>query len=134
MSLLLLLAALLPQEKLRIPDEEFARRRAALIERLGGAPLALDAGPIRGIDNGGAAGMYDFKYLTGFHETDAVLVIDAGKATVFVADSKKLKAPVTLERIKGEKSLTGIPLLRQSRLSVMPLEKDAFDRIVALGG
>jgi predicted RNA-binding protein with PUA-like domain len=47
---------------------------------------------------------------------------------------KKLKAPVTLEQIKGEKPLAGIPLLRQSRLSVMPLEKDAFDRIVAMGG
>jgi predicted RNA-binding protein with PUA-like domain len=47
---------------------------------------------------------------------------------------KKLKSPVTLEQIKQEKHLAGIPLLRQSRLSVMPLEKDAFDRIVALGG
>jgi predicted RNA-binding protein with PUA-like domain len=46
---------------------------------------------------------------------------------------EKLNAPVTLEQIKGEKSLAGIPLLRQSRLSVMPLEKDAFDHIVAMG-
>jgi predicted RNA-binding protein with PUA-like domain len=40
---------------------------------------------------------------------------------------------VSLQRIKEEPALRDIPLLRQSRLSVMPLEKAAFDRIVALG-
>jgi len=46
---------------------------------------------------------------------------------------KALKKPVTLEQIKAEKSLAAIPLLRQSRLSVMPLEKAAFETIVAMG-
>jgi predicted RNA-binding protein with PUA-like domain len=40
--------------------------------------------------------------------------------------------PVTLEQIKAEPSLTQIGLLRQSRLSVMPLEKEAFDKILEL--
>jgi predicted RNA-binding protein with PUA-like domain len=52
---------------------------------------------------------------------------------VDLAAVKALGRPVTLERIKAEKSLHDIPLLRQSRLSVMPLEKAAFDTIVRLG-
>ena len=43
-----------------------------------------------------------------------------------------LKAPVTLERIKAESSLAGIALLRQSRLSVMPLTKAEFHTITNL--
>ena len=43
---------------------------------------------------------------------------------------KKLKIPVTLEQIKKEKALCNIPLLRQSRLSVMPITKDEFNFIV----
>jgi predicted RNA-binding protein with PUA-like domain len=40
---------------------------------------------------------------------------------------------VTLAAVKAEPALRDIPLIRQSRLSVMPLEKSAFDRIVKLG-
>ena len=47
---------------------------------------------------------------------------------------KPLKTPVTLEAIKGVPALKDIPLLRQSRLSVMPLTKEAFDAIVKMGG
>ena len=46
----------------------------------------------------------------------------------------ELARPVTLKEIKGQPDLQEIPLIRQSRLSVMPLPKKAFDRIVALGG
>jgi len=52
-------------------------------------------------------------------------------------DLKALRAlaePVTLARIKAEPALRDIPLLRQSRLSVMPLPRAAFERIVKLGG
>jgi len=45
---------------------------------------------------------------------------------------KALKRPVTLEEIKKEKSLAEVKLLRQSRLSVMPLEKTEFDTIVGM--
>jgi predicted RNA-binding protein with PUA-like domain len=44
-----------------------------------------------------------------------------------------LAKPVTLEAIKGVPALKDIPLLRQGRLSVMPLAKDAFDTIVKMG-
>ncbi|HZR79494.1 MAG TPA: EVE domain-containing protein [Candidatus Binatia bacterium] len=46
---------------------------------------------------------------------------------------KPLKHPVTLEQIKGDEQLSDVALVRQSRLSVMPLAKREFDRIVALG-
>lgn len=41
--------------------------------------------------------------------------------------------PVELATIKAEPRLAEIPLLRQSRLSVMPLPKAHFDLIVKLG-
>jgi predicted RNA-binding protein with PUA-like domain len=46
---------------------------------------------------------------------------------------RPLARPVTLAAVKAEPALRDIPLIRQSRLSVMPLEKAAFDRIVKLG-
>lgn len=45
-----------------------------------------------------------------------------------------LARPVTLAQIKAEPALAKIELIRQSRLSVMPLPADAFKRIVRLGG
>jgi len=42
-------------------------------------------------------------------------------------------SPVTLEQIKAEPSLKDIPLLRQSRLSVMPLTLKMFRSISRLG-
>ena len=41
--------------------------------------------------------------------------------------------PVTLAQIKSEPSLTDIALLRQSRLSVLPLSRIEFNLIVSLG-
>ncbi len=46
---------------------------------------------------------------------------------------KALRRPVGLDAIKATKAVADIPLVRQSRLSVMPLPKDAFDTIVAMG-
>ena len=46
---------------------------------------------------------------------------------------KPLAQTVTLARIKEEPSLADISLLRQSRLSVMPLNKEEYTQIVALG-
>jgi len=52
---------------------------------------------------------------------------------VDVAPVKPLKAPVTLAQIKADPKLGKIPLVTHSRLSVMPLEKADFDRILELG-
>jgi len=44
-----------------------------------------------------------------------------------------LAESVGLAQIKGDAKLAGIPLVTHSRLSVMPIEKRAFDRILKLG-
>jgi predicted RNA-binding protein with PUA-like domain len=45
---------------------------------------------------------------------------------------RPLVRPVTLDEIKSEPALADIALLRQSRLSVMPLAKAEFETILAL--
>ena len=47
---------------------------------------------------------------------------------------RALKKPVTLETIKADPALRDIALVKQSRLSVMPLDAKAFARIEKLGG
>jgi predicted RNA-binding protein with PUA-like domain len=46
---------------------------------------------------------------------------------------QSLDHPVTLEQIKQDPLLQNIALVRQGRLSVMPLEQAEFDRILQLG-
>lgn len=53
---------------------------------------------------------------------------------VDLADPIVLPKPVTLAAIKAEKSLTELPLLKQSRLSVMPIAPVAWRRLCQLGG
>jgi len=45
---------------------------------------------------------------------------------------RPLEQPVTLAQIKADPQLADIPLVRQSRLSVMPLDLKDFERILAL--
>ncbi len=52
---------------------------------------------------------------------------------VDLVPEKPLKKPVTLEEIKADKSLAELPLLKQSRLSVMPLTAQQFKRLCELG-
>lgn len=52
---------------------------------------------------------------------------------VDLAPSKKLAKPVPLDLIKSTPSLANISLLRQSRLSVMPLSAEEVRTIVDLG-
>ena len=46
---------------------------------------------------------------------------------------RDFKEPVTLSQIKADPRLQEIPLIRQSRLSVMPLKPEEYDVIVGLG-
>ena len=46
---------------------------------------------------------------------------------------RALAEPVALSRIKADRELRDIPLVKQSRLSVMQLERAAFQRILRLG-
>jgi predicted RNA-binding protein with PUA-like domain len=43
----------------------------------------------------------------------------------------ELARPVTLAEIKAERALAKLPLVTRSRLSVMPIERAAFERILA---
>jgi predicted RNA-binding protein with PUA-like domain len=51
---------------------------------------------------------------------------------VDLVPERPLARRVSLAEIKGDRALRAIPLVRQSRLSVMPLPPAAFERIVAL--
>ena len=54
-------------------------------------------------------------------------------STVDLAALKPLRRSITLREIKGNLRMKGIPLIRQSRLSVMPLAEAAFREIVKMG-
>jgi len=54
-------------------------------------------------------------------------------STVDLAALKPLRSPVTLREIKANSQFKGIPLVRQSRLSVMPLAESTFREIVKMG-
>ena len=52
---------------------------------------------------------------------------------VDLAPVKALKTPVSLETIKADKVLADMLLVRQGRLSVQPVAKAQFQRIIKLG-
>jgi len=54
-------------------------------------------------------------------------------STVDLAPVKPLHRPVTLHEIKSHSPLRGIGLVRQSRLSVVPLAESEFREIVKMG-
>jgi predicted RNA-binding protein with PUA-like domain len=58
---------------------------------------------------------------------------DANWVVVDLAPVEALKKPVSLEQIKAEESLKDISLVRQGRLSVMPLRAAEFDKILEMG-
>jgi predicted RNA-binding protein with PUA-like domain len=58
---------------------------------------------------------------------------EPGWVAVELAAVSPLPRPVPLARIKAEPALAQMALLRQSRLSVMPLTGAAFDCILKLG-
>jgi predicted RNA-binding protein with PUA-like domain len=51
---------------------------------------------------------------------------------VEIAPYKKLKKSITLEQVKADKILKSMELVRLSRLSVSPVRKEEFDRILEL--
>jgi predicted RNA-binding protein with PUA-like domain len=55
-------------------------------------------------------------------------------AVVDVAPVRKLDRPVTLAAIKADAAFTTFPLVRISRLSVMPVTDDEWKRIERMGG
>jgi predicted RNA-binding protein with PUA-like domain len=57
---------------------------------------------------------------------------DENWVAVEIAPLKKLKNPLTLAQIKGDKRFTNMVLVKSSRLSVQPVKEAEFDLIVAL--
>lgn len=58
---------------------------------------------------------------------------DANWVVVDLVPVEALKNPVSLEQIKAEESLKDVSLVRQGRLSVMPLKAEEFDKILEMG-
>ena len=58
---------------------------------------------------------------------------DKGWVAIRIKTVKSLSRPVNLEQIKTDDILNTMPLIRQSRLSVMPVEKEQFDHIIKSG-
>lgn len=58
---------------------------------------------------------------------------NANWVVVDLSPIESLKNPVSLEQIKAEPSLINISLVRQGRLSVMPLKAEEFDKILEMG-
>ncbi len=81
-----------------------------------------------------------------YHSMDEKSIIGVAKVTkefypdpsdnnwvaVEIAAVKKLKKPVTLAQIKGDKRFNNMALVRSSRLSVQPVKKAEFELINAL--
>ena len=89
-------------------------------------------------------------YVLYYHSNEGKEVVGVAKVTreayqdpttdderwvvVDLAPVQALKQPVTLVDIKADAKLAEIALVKQSRLSVMPIDKRSFDHIVKLGG
>lgn len=58
---------------------------------------------------------------------------DPNWVVVDLVPVQSLDKPVSLEQIKAEESLKDISLVRQGRLSVMPLKATEFDKILEMG-
>ena len=59
---------------------------------------------------------------------------EPGWVAVELTAGTRFKQPVTLAQIKAEPALAKMALLRISRLSVQPVARAEFERIVKLGG
>src|ERR1700745_770229 len=55
-------------------------------------------------------------------------------SAVEIKPVRPVSPPVTLDKIKSDPALAQIPLLRQSRLSVMSLSKTEFEGVFGLAG
>jgi predicted RNA-binding protein with PUA-like domain len=56
-----------------------------------------------------------------------------GWSVVDIEPVAPLKAQVALDTIRGDEALAEIALLKRSRLSVVPVSKEHFDRVLKLG-
>lgn len=111
----------------RLDAAEFVRRRAGVVEKLNDGAVALDAGPLGKLPGDDEnTPIFDFKYLTGVHDSEGVLVLAGGKLTVFLSKEAAVpEAEVLLrERFAGwaKEHLAGKKIytkLRQKNLDLL---------------
>ena len=82
--------------------------------------------------SGGGKAVVGFATVTKAAFSDPTTDEDAWVAVELTA-GKKFKKEVTLAEIKAEPKLKEILLVRNSRISVMPLTKAEFDQLVKMG-
>lgn len=58
---------------------------------------------------------------------------DSRWVVVDIVPEQSFKSPVTLAAVKADQRLENVALVRQARLSVMPLKREEFDALVELG-
>ena len=106
-----------------------------------GVRNALAQKHLRGIQKGDRIFFYhtgDEKAVVGIAKAAGPAYVDPGDAAgklyaVDVVPVKKLKSPVTLAAVKADKAFASFPLVRMSRLSVMPVTDDEWERIERMG-
>ncbi len=134
-ALLALLVFLVGQEvpeSLRLPETEFARRRAAVLEKFLDGAVAVDAGPLGEVGSDANTPVFDFKYLTGFHDPEGILILTGKKSAVFVSEMRAVPGIDTVlktdqleawvaEHLSKTKVYTK---LRQKNLTILSAAKD----------
>ncbi|WP_439621683.1 EVE domain-containing protein [Gemmata sp.] len=106
-----------------------------------GVKNALAQKHLRAVQKGDRIFFYhtgDEKAVIGVMEATAAAVPDPGDASgklvaVTVKPVRKLKKPVTLAAIKADAAFANWELVRQSRLSVMPVPDELWKKIEEMG-
>jgi Xaa-Pro aminopeptidase len=102
-------------ETLRLPESEFARRRTELAARIDGV-IAVDAGPLAEVGSDANTPVFDFKYLTGIHDNEGVLIL-AGKTTVvFLSGLRKVPGIDTVLKTDQLETWAAANLKGQARI------------------
>lgn len=95
---------------------------------------------MRAMKNGDLAFFYhsnEGKEIVGIVEIVKEFYPDPDDERSGLVDVKAVKAvpnPVTLKAIKADESLHDVALVRQSRLSVMPIDDESWDKLSSMGG
>jgi Xaa-Pro aminopeptidase len=118
-ALLAVLVFVLAQEapeSLRLSESEFARRRAEIQEKFPDAVIAVDAGPLSEVGSDNNTPVFDFKYLTGFHDNEGVLLLSGKKTAVFVSEMRKVPGIDTVLKVDQLESWVAENLPKQAKV------------------